>query len=247
MSNLFEEVLADAKGVEEKLLGPDYDYVNKIKTPDDIGLSDNGSIDTLVKDIEGLLEYTEVLVTGENGTKGVSGPLGSRFFLETGQTCIDVATGNEVKRSIYVDNVPNGSLPFITSAYGVRFTTFEGLIPGAMSNISAINPFAMMQSFLSGGVPDCKAVTMPVVGNDGPLGNQTGYVTVVDINNNLDNNGLQAYQGFQSGGFKKRYKHYKNKTEKSPSLPDDHVIQIFFFGLSIIGVYILYKIMLKHK
>ena len=133
MSNLFDEVLTDAKGVEEKLMGPDYDYVNKIKTPDDLGLSDNGSIDTLVKDVEGLLEYAEVLVTGKSGSK-VAGPLGGRFFLETGQTCKDTATGNEVKRSIYIDNVPNGSVPFLTSGYGVRFTEFEGLIPGAMSN-----------------------------------------------------------------------------------------------------------------
>ena len=35
MSNLFNEVLTNAKGVEEKLLGPDYDYVNKIKKPDE--------------------------------------------------------------------------------------------------------------------------------------------------------------------------------------------------------------------
>ena len=33
MSNLFQDVLKDAKGVEEKLLGPSYPYYKNIKLP----------------------------------------------------------------------------------------------------------------------------------------------------------------------------------------------------------------------
>ena len=111
-----------------------------------------------------------------------------------------------------------------------------------------------MQSFLSGGVPDCRSVTMEVVDNNNQRHNETHYVTLVDINNNLDNDGL-GQQGFENRGGcdydnknknKKKNKKY-NKSNKCPSLPDDHIVQFFFFALSIIGVYILYKIMLKHK
>lgn len=246
MSNLFDEVLSNAKGVEEKLLGPDYDYVNKIKTPDDLGLSDKGDLSTLIKDVDGLLEYTEVLVTGGGASK-VGGPLGNKFFLETGQTCKDVDTGQEVSRSIYINNVPNGSIPFITSAYGVKFEEFEGLIPGAIGNTSALNPFAMMQSFLAGGVPDCRSVTMEVVDNNNQRNNETHYVTLVDIANEGFENRCGSNSNSNSNSGCKNKKNKNNKKNKGPTLPDDRIVQFFFFTLSILGVYILYKMMLKHK
>ena len=31
---------------------------------------------------------------------------------------------------IYVNNVPNGSIPFLSSAMGSNFSTFRGLVPG---------------------------------------------------------------------------------------------------------------------
>ena len=40
--NLFESVLADAKGVEQQLLGPDYPYYKFIRTPDELGMSGSG-------------------------------------------------------------------------------------------------------------------------------------------------------------------------------------------------------------
>jgi hypothetical protein len=33
---------------------------------------------------------------------------------------------------------------------GQDFTEFEGLIPGAMSDLNVFNPYAILQSFLSG-------------------------------------------------------------------------------------------------
>ena len=39
MSNFFENVKKDAKGLEEKLLGPDYKYFNFINTPAELGMS----------------------------------------------------------------------------------------------------------------------------------------------------------------------------------------------------------------
>jgi len=241
MSNLFESVLSDAKGVEEKILGPDYDYVKKIKSPEQLGISDDGNLSTLVRDIDGLIRYTEVLVTGD-GASTTGEPLGNKFFLQTGQKCKDVATGEEVTRHVYIDNVPNGSIPFITSAFGAKFTTFEGLIPGAMSSVTSINPFAMMQSFLSGGVPDCKSVTLEVVNNNNMKSLETHFLTLVDINNLEgfeNNNSLQTSTIHGNTKFigKKDDERYYHK-------PQFHA-QFAFIILSIIGVFLLYKLMRK--
>ena len=66
MSNLFEDVLKDAQKVEEKLLGPSYPYYKNIKLPSEIGMSDKGTIKALGKNIDGLIQYVEVLVTGKS-------------------------------------------------------------------------------------------------------------------------------------------------------------------------------------
>ena len=63
--NFFKEVLDDVKGVEERILGPDYQYWKQIKSPSQMGMSTNGSISTIAKDVGGLINYVEVLVTGK--------------------------------------------------------------------------------------------------------------------------------------------------------------------------------------
>jgi hypothetical protein len=105
MSNVFEEVLKDAQGVQERLLGPTYPYQNNIKSPSEIGMSDKGTIKQMGKNIDGLIDYVELLVTGKSKASATGGPLGNKFFLKTGGKCVDVATDNEVDRYIYINNV----------------------------------------------------------------------------------------------------------------------------------------------
>ncbi len=129
MSNLFEEVLKDAQGVEERLLGPTYPYYKNIKTPSDIGMSDRGTIQQMAKDINGLIQYVELLVTGDSKASATGQPLGNKFFLKTGAKCAaidsctdsnDPSTCQKVDRYIYVNNVPQGNIPFISSGLGVN-------------------------------------------------------------------------------------------------------------------------------
>ena len=123
MANLFEEVLTDVKGVEERLLGPTYPYYKNIKAPSDIGMSDKGTIQQMAKNVEGLIEYVELLVTGDSKASATGKPLGNKFFLKTGGKCAaidscsdpnDASTCEKVDRYIYVDNVPEGNIPFIS-------------------------------------------------------------------------------------------------------------------------------------
>ena len=121
--NFFEDVLDDAKNVEERILGPDYKYWKQIKSPQQMGMSTEGSISTIAKDVGGLINYVEVLVTGGGSASSTGRPLGNKFFLKTAATCKD-KSGQIVDRYMYVNNVPDGDIPFISSAMGANFSEF---------------------------------------------------------------------------------------------------------------------------
>lgn len=246
MSNLFEEVLQDAEAVQDKLLGPTYPYYKNIKMPSQIGMSDKGSISQMASDVDGLINYVEVLVTGDSKASSTGGPLGNKFFLKTGAKCKDVASGNQVDRYIYINNVPEGNIPFISQGLGVNFSEFKGLIPGAMGNLNVLNPFAIMQSFLSGSTPDCQELTMQTISIDNVNSSETHYVTLTDIQNidpcsfaggkNPISN-TQCRETFKTGVA----------ANASPVLPKDPIIQVYFATLACIGIYILHNLMEKSR
>ncbi len=253
MSNIFQEVLTDAKGVEERLLGPTYPYYKNIKTPSEIGMSDKGTIKQMSKDIEGLIEYVELLVTGDSKASATGGPLGNKFFLKTGGKCLatdscsdpnDSSTCQQVDRYIYIDNVPDGNIPFISSGLGTNFSEFKGLIPGAMGNLNVLNPFAILRAFLSGSTPPCQQITMQTITSDNIKSSETHYVTLADIqsmdpcvfsNGKNPVTGKQCRETFQTN----------NNTEVI--MPDDPLAQLYFAGLGILGLLILYRLMEKER
>lgn len=253
MANLFQEVLTDVKGVEERLLGPTYPYYKNIKAPSDIGMSDKGTIQQMAKNVEGLIEYVELLVTGDSKASATGKPLGNKFFLKTGGKCAaidscsdpnDASTCEQVDRYIYVDNVPEGNIPFISSGLGVNFSEFKGLIPGAMGNLNVLNPFAILRAFLSGSTPPCQTVTMQTISVDNVRSTETHYVTLADITNmdpcifpNKKNpvNGNNCRETFTTNG------------EPEILMPDDPLAQLYFASLGVVGLYILYRIMEKSR
>ena len=108
-NNIFQQVLNDAQGVQEQLLGPTYPYYKNIKTPSQIGMSDRGTIQQMGQNIVGLTNYVSLLVSGNSKASATGGPLGNKFFLQTGGKCIDKSvdgSNNQVDRYIYVNNVP---------------------------------------------------------------------------------------------------------------------------------------------
>ena len=243
--SIFQDVLADAKGVEEKLLGPSYPYYKNVKLPSEIGMSDKGTIKALTKNIDGLINYVEVLVTGKSKASASGGPMGNKFFLQTGGKCMDTATQEQVDRFIYVNNIPDGNIPFLSSGLGVNFAEFKGLIPGVMSDMNVLNPFNIMSSFLSGATPDCQEITLETVDVNNNKSSETHYVTLVDIRNmnactfkdkKNPQTGEKCRETFVSGG-----------DAESPLLPNDPYAQLYFAGLSALGIYILYKLSTKNQ
>lgn len=183
MSNFFEEIANDAKNAEEKLLGPNYKYYDQINMPSEMGMSSKGSFSNVSKNISGLINYAELLVTGKGDASKTGKPLGPQFFLKTGQKC-KTETGDTTDRYLYISHKPTGNIPFISSGLGVNFTEFEGLIPGTFSNLNDLNPIALFRAFVSGSTPDCRQITMettPTSSNNKQT-SETQYVTVNDIN-----------------------------------------------------------------
>ena len=171
-------------------------------------------------------------------------PLGDKFFLETGAKCKDKDTGNQVTRSIYVSNVPDGSIPFITQGLGgAKFSTFRGLVPGTMSNLNNINPMQIFQAFMAGTNPQCRAITMPTIDNNNIQSTDTKYVTDVDIKGIdacLFPNGKNPITG------KTCKEAFNNADEFSGDMPDDTLIQVYYSALGLVGLYILFKLYEKN-
>ena len=224
MANFFEKAKSDVKNLEKELLGPDYNYVKFIRKPEDLGMGKTGSLSQLVKNVSGLINYVELLSTGDGKASTIGGPLGDSFFLTTGAKCKDVDTGNLVTRSIWVNNIPDGTIPFITSALnGEKFTTFEGLVPGVLGNLAGIHPMQMFQAFTSGSHPDCKLVTKNTRNENNIPSVGSGYLTVEDI---------QIIDGFTT------MNDMKNKEEDKSNMPDDDMVKLYYSALGLLGLYI---------
>ena len=241
MSNFFEKAKSDVKNLEKELLGPDYDYVSFIRTPDQLRLGPDGSISQLVRNVGGLINYVELLSTGDGKASTIGGPLGDSFFLPTGAKCKDVATGNLVTRSIWVNNIPNGKIPFITSTLnGAKFTTFEGLVPGVLGNLASIHPMQMFQAFMSGSNPDCQLVTKNTRNEKNIRNVGSGYLTMEDIQ-------IMGTDGFTTMNAMKNKKEDKSVMHDDDMYDDDmydddmhhdKMVKLYYGALGLLGLYI---------
>jgi hypothetical protein len=250
MSNIFQEVLNDAQGVEERLLGPSYPYYKNIKTPSQLGMSDRGTIQQMSQNIVGLTNYVEVLVSGTSSASATGGPLGNKFFLQTGGKCVDNSvdgSNNQVDRYIYVNNVPEGNIPFISSGLGVDFTDFRGLIPGAMSNLNVLNPFGLLQSFLAGSTPPCQEITMQTIDVNNNKSTETNFVTVTDIQNMDPCSFSNRRNPITNRKCSEAFSTSVSANAGRVDMPDDPLAQVYFASLGLIGVYILYRFMEKSR
>ena len=152
-----------------------------------------------------------------------------------------------MNRFIYVNNVPQGNIPFISSGVGVNFSEFRGLIPGTISNLNALNPMEIFQAFLSGSKPDCQELAMETIDIYNNRSTESHFVTLIDIKNmdpctfkdkkNPITN-VQCRETFSNMLNNECYMCYK--------IPDDPLAQMYFASLGALGIYILYNIMVKN-
>lgn len=249
MANFFQDVLKNVDAVQQDLLGPDYEYWKQVRTPGELGMSGQGSISALSRNVAGLVDYVEVLVGGGGGASKVNGPMGNKFFLKTGAKCKDTQTGKKVDRFMYINNVPDGSIPFISQGLGgMTFPSFRGLVPGALGDLDVLNPFAIFQSFMMGNYPDCQPLTMETIDANNNKSQQTQYVATVDIRNMnpcwFNNNrnpvsGTACQQAFQNM--------LKDSGSISADLPEGVIPTLFLASVGGLSLFILYKLMTRKR
>ena len=252
MSNFFKDVLGDLDDVEQTLLGPDYKYFKQIKTPSEMGVTSDGGLGHLSDDISGLIAYVELLVSGKSDASVTGKPLGNKFFLKTAAKCkvvsSDSTNGTVVDRYAYVNNVPDGNIPFISAGLGgVQFSNFEGLIPGAMSDVAALNPFALFQAFQLGSTPDCQSITLETIDSNNAVSSATNYVATADLTNmpaswfpNKTNpiTGATVRDGFTQ----RRSSNNKRCTNKMGGIPKGTLPGLYYTSLGFLCLVLLFSL-----
>lgn len=218
-------------------LGESYDYWKSIRQPEEMGMSPGFSLSALATNVDGLMSYVEVLISGTGPASATGKPLGNKFFVETTGKCsettiekwkkereedeawetaykeVDYKVGakkitedeavklknalnedkakrdagrdkekKKVSRFMYVNNIPDGSVPFLADAADGRgFKSLRGLIPGALGNLAALNPVQLFNGFTAGTYPDCAEITLETVDNDNVSREMTRHVALIDI------------------------------------------------------------------
>ena len=220
---------------QEQSFKYNYPYYKNIKTPTELGISSTGDLETLDNDISGLTEYVKLLVSGNSKASTRTGSLGNKYFLNTGAKCSNSSDNTLVDRYIYINNVPEENIPIIPNLLDVNFTDFKGLLPGTISNLNALNPFEMMNSFTFGTNPQCQEITMETIDNNNTSSTETHYVTMLDIQNmnpcNFKNKINPLTNSKCQEGFKCNLKY-----------PSDLITQLYFVTLMILVLYFIYKL-----
>lgn len=229
------------------LVNTTYPYYKYINTPAKIGMSSKGSLSALGKDIDGLKDYLEVLVSGGGKASATGNPLGNKFFIKTPGKCKDKATNEVVDRYIYINNVPTGNIPFISSAAGTDFKEFKGLIPGIMSNLNVFDPKEIFQAFLSGSHPDCQQITMETIDIHNNKSTETNYVTLTDIQNMDPCLFSNNKNPVTNANCNETFANFNDNSYTIFKKPTDTLAQIYFTSLSLLGLYMLYGIMVKNS
>ena len=247
MGDFFKDVAGGVEKAQAGFLGPTYNYAKQIKAPDEIGMSGDGNMGALARDVAGLINYTEVLTTGKSRAQRTNGPLGNKFYLKTGGQCKS-PDGQLRQRWIYVNNVPTGAIPFITSTTGQALGDFRGLVPGTIENLGHLNPLALFGGFMQGTNPKCRKLDLR-------SGNEGKYVADADIANLNPCLFKKSYNpvskkslggcadGFQNindimNGLRKTF-------EGDETLQDNPLAKVYNVGFSALLIYLMYHLVMK--
>jgi hypothetical protein len=154
-----------------------YPYHENIKTPEKLGVSDKGNLTALGNNIKAMQGYVGVLVTGDSKAQRAS-PLGNQYFMDTGTTCKDM-NGDSQARYAYVNNIPDGTIPLISSAMGQNTSQYKGLVPGILEDMGYLDPASIFNAFQ----PEtaCQQITMATRDNENANSTESRYVTQADI------------------------------------------------------------------
>lgn len=247
-----------------------YNYSKYIKTPKEMGIKVGDSLDNVSDGVGAIFSYVKLLVEGTSNASKTGKPLGNKYFLETSENCINQYTNEKVKRSLYFDNVPTGTLGILKDT-GNEFSEFKGLVPGAIENVMAIGKIDFFSAFTDVGIPKCLPVKLKTINVNNKQGIDTHYITISDIEaispcnfitkTNPVTEAVCTRDGFtmpddntnEDINNAELYKNYYNLDDDSDSgmdsknmklmMPDDVFLKVLFYSLGALSVYVALKLM----
>lgn len=262
-------------GLIDKYSGQNYPYHKNIKNPEEMGVSSSGSMSQITQNVGALVGYTDIMITGHSGASKApnNGPLGNMQFISTIAKCIDINSGEQKSRSLYVNNIPTGHLNFLDVDMG---NNMRGLIPGMINNITGlINPSKMFAVFTEPSFPACVEVTLPTRDKNNETNTSisglesSGYISITDLeelqNNRMINIGTSKIDEYKTIAKKKGIPPYKTDTSNQGTketfyvnrrLEDlskefndpkkrDHDLQLFVMCVVLLYTYIYIKLINK--
>ena len=247
-----------------------YNYSKYIKTPKEMGIEVGDSLSNVSDGVAAIFSYVKLLVEGKSNASKTGKPLGNKYFLETSEDCINQYTNKKVKRSLYFDNVPTGTLGILQDT-GDEFSEFKGLVPGAIEDVMAIGKIDFFSAFTDVGIPKCLPIKLKTIDINNKQGTDTHYITISDIEaispcnfiskTNPVTNAVCTRDGFtmpydntnEDINNAELYKNYYNLDDDGDSgmdsknmklmMPDDVFLKVLFYSLGALSVYVALKLM----
>ena len=180
-----DDPVGAGNAILDKALGPSYDYLQNIESPEDKRVGSAGTISQVVTNTTAILGYVGNLVEGPK--------VGNQFFKDTGGMCRlpgtkdkegkDKGDGEVVPRSSYTNNKLGGddAAAILGPSFqkAVKGNGFDGIIPGAGGDLAAMNPLKIMNGLVLDGIPPCQPWTCPVtdIQTGVAQGNQTKFLS----------------------------------------------------------------------
>ena len=164
-------------GTGPGVMGPDYSFADNIKFPDQVGVRDGSSMDSVIDSVKAVGYYTDMIGFGESSSflsrgLGVQ-PLGVNFFQRTGFTC---SNGAEMWQ--YIESIPKGDSLGQRVDEGLRrsgLPRLRGLAPGIIEDAkAALDPRPVMQAVFGGGSPRCRWEVREVGDQNGSIQGPNG-------------------------------------------------------------------------
>ena len=247
MGDFFKDIAGGIEKVQKGFLGPTYNYAKQIKAPRELGMSGDGNMGALARDVAGLINYTEVLVAGKSrAQRKQNTPLGNKFYLKTGGQCKS-KDGQLHDRWLFVNNVPTGTIPFISSITGEALGDFRGLVPGTIENLGEMNPLALFGGFMQGTNPACRKLNLR--DDKGRSGYYVADADIADLDPCLfgGRNPVSGtrYNGCASG-FQNMNDIVNKIKEEIPKLQKNPMANIYNLGFGAFVIYLMYHLIRKH-
>lgn len=179
------------------VMGPDYSFADNIALPNEIGVRDGDTIQSVTDSVRAVGYYVDTIGFGQSTsilTRGMDiKPLGVRFWMPTGFTC-----SNGAKMWQYTDSIPKGDALGERIKNGLNNIGYglQGLAPGIVEDAKdALDPKPLMEAVFGSGYPQCRFEVKPVGDQNGrPTNPASGKSYVQDPGSIQMINGV-AHQG----------------------------------------------------